>query len=439
MTLDADRMTPIDGACIVFSRGLTLRSMSHPGLVRRRLPALTALAASLVLASTAGAQTRALVLSEDFRVELPEAVNTLTGIMTAQGIVPEIRLPFPFEEIGDLEAYQCVFDLRVDYEIDPVIGARLIDHAERGRGLYMAGEHAVFAFRNDSVAGIVGLLGGGSVAVSPVSGGFLTPRDIVEPTNPDHPLSTDCNAVSEAVYDGIDNGQFINTGTGTWVSGTPFSAGMASWDNGALGVAPDARVVVALDINWLAFGTSGTIDWRVEDRTIPTQNRALAENLVQFLCTPEATCGGCEPRTHGFWHRTCLGWDAIDPGRNGGGNGPDPNRHGEPFDAALDAAVDGVLSPYGVGGCESLDDGPFSDERLAALRELATLQFNLKGKLLSTSCPVELEPVMPGADLDVGDALAEMHRLLSLGDEDSAKAARWIGEHVNNGEALIRR
>ena len=414
--------------------------MPHLGHLRRRLQALTVFATCLGAASMAGAQTRALILSEDFRTELPEAVNTLTGIMAADGIAPEIRLPFPGEELGDLEPYQCVFDLRVDYAMDPVIENRLLEHVRRGKGLYMAGEHAVFAFRNDSVAAVINTLGGGPVGVSPVSGSFLTPRDILEPMNPDHPLSTDCNAVSEVDYDGIDNGQFIATGLGTWVSGTPFSSGMASWNDGALTTAPvDARVVVALDINWLAFGPSGTIDFRVEDRTIPTENRPLAENLVQYLCQPEVSCGGtCEPRTHGFWHRACLGWDAIDPGRHGGGNGPGPSPQTEDFDPSLDAAVDGVMAAYGAGGCESLDDGPFSDERLAALRELATLQFNLKGKILTLSCPVELEPVMSGADLDVGDALAEMQRLLGLGDDDSAKDARWIGEHVNNGEALIR-
>lgn len=407
-------------------------------LVRRRAIALTALAACLA-AVPAGAQTRALILSETLRPELTEAVETLSGIMSAQGIVPDTAFPLPFEEIGDLEAYECVFDLRVDYEIDPLIGTRLIEHAERERGLYMAGEHAVFAFRNDSVASIVSLLGGGTVVVSAVSGGFVTPRDIVEPMNPLHPLSTDCHAISEAVYDGVDNGQFINTGNGTWVSGNALSAGMASWDDGALLAAPDARVVVALDINWLAYGPAGTLDFRVEDRSIPTQNRPLAENLVQFLCNREATCvTTCEPRTHGFWHRACLGWDIIAPGRNGGGNGPGPNPHTAAFDPSLDADVDLALASYGAGGCESLDDGPFSDERLAALRELATLHFNIKGKILSLNCPVELEPVFEGDDLTVADALAQINALLALGDDDSAKDARWIGAHVNNGEALIR-
>lgn len=413
--------------------------MSNPTSPWRRLLAPTVVAVSLALASSAVAQTRALILTEDFRAELPEAVNTLSGIMTTQGIAPEIRLPFPGEELGDLSPYQCVFDLRVDYAMDPVIGARLQQVAEAGGGLYMAGEHAVFAFRNDSIAGLISGLGGGSIVASPFSSGTFVPRDILEAVNPAHPLATDCNAVSEVDYDGIDNGHFISMGTGTWVSGNAAEACMVAWGDGQLGAAPAARVVAALDINWLAFGASGTIDWRVTDRTIPTQNRPLAENLVQYLCVPDARCGGCEPRNHGFWHRACLGWDAIDPGRNGGGNGPGPSPQTEEFPATLDAAVDGAMAAYGAGGCESLDDGPFSDERLAALREYATLQFNLKGKLLSMSCPVELDPVMAGVDLKVSDAVAEMQRLLALGDEDSARDARWIGEHVNNGEALVRR
>lgn len=404
--------------------------------MRRRLAALTAVVIPLAVGSGAHAQSRALILSEDFRTEIPESVASLTGLLAAQGIATDVMSPFPFDDVGDLSPYQCVFDLRVDFELDPVIGMRMQQNADLGRGLYLAGEHPVFAFRNDSITGFLAALGAGPVAASPFASGSLTPRDILEPTNPDHPLSTDCNAVSEVDYDGIDNGHFIATGNGTWVSGSITNAGMAAWGDGQLIAAPNARVVVALDVNWLATGSTGTFDWRVLDRTIPTQNRALAENMVQWLCVPGASCGGCAPRNHGFWHRACLGWGAIDPGRNGGGNGPGPSPQTEAFDPAVGLAADGPMAAYGLGACQALDEGPFSDERLAALRELATLQLNLKGKLLSTSCAVELHPVLDAPGLNVGSALAEMQRLIALGDEDSLKDARWIGEHVNNGEAL---
>jgi hypothetical protein len=153
------------------------------------------------------------------------------------------------------------------------------------------------------------------------------------------------------------------------------------------------------------------------------------------------TCGvpeGCSPRNHGYWHRYCLGTGLVDPGRNGQGNGPGVHPHHADFPAGLPALVDGKLVAHGILGCQALDEGPFSDKRLAALRELATLHFNLGVGFLNLACEIELHPVENAEGLIVGDALAFMEARIALGDDDSLKEARWIGEHVNNGEALIR-
>ncbi len=395
-------------------------------------------AALLCLGSVpAQAQGRALVMSETLRPELVATADTITQMLLAHGIATDVTLPLPGMDPGDLAAYTCVFDLRVDYPLDPVIAGRVGDHVRRGRGAYLAGEHAVFAPRNDSLTNLIASLGGGSPLVSTVVGGFTMPRDIIEPTNPAHPLSTDCSAVDEVDYDGINNGQFIALGNGTWITGNPLSAGMAAWDPGTLAAAPGGRVVVALDINWLATGAAGTLDFQVTNPTVPTQNRAMAENMVQYLCVPDVACSGCEPRNHGYWHRACLGWGLIDPGRNGRGRGPTQVQDG--LDPLIAAAADAALAAHGTLACPALDEGPMSDPRVAALRELATLQLNLKGKKLSTACPIELAPVLDATGLTVRDAVAEIQRLLALGDRDSLRDAAWIGAHVNNGEALLRR
>lgn len=146
----------------------------------------------------------------------------------------------------------------------------------------------------------------------------------------------------------------------------------------------------------------------------------------------------CTPRNHGYWHRYCLGQGVIDPGRHGRGKGPGPKKRHDDLPAGLLAVADAALSDHGLGACQALDEGPFSDARLAALRELATLELNLAANLLERSCPVELAPVDEREGLTVDDAILRMEELLDDGSDRALHDARWIGEHVANGEALVR-
>ena len=160
--------------------------------------------------------------------------------------------------------------------------------------------------------------------------------------------------------------------------------------------------------------------------------------LASVPCGP---CGGgseasCDPETHGFWHRECLGADEIDPGRHGGGDGPGPSPRAESYPPTTFAEADADMAPHAIGSCQALDEGPFSDGRRAALRELATIHLNIRAGFLSRSCPVELHPVEDGAGLTVGDAIDLMEARLASGTERDLREARWIGEHVVNGEAL---
>jgi len=147
--------------------------------------------------------------------------------------------------------------------------------------------------------------------------------------------------------------------------------------------------------------------------------------------------GDCTPRNHGFWHRYCLGQGVIDPGRNGNGNGPDPSPQHEELPPGLLAIADGAMAAHGLSACQALDEGPFSDARLAALRELATVHLNMAGGWLRRGCAIELHPVDKTPDLTVGDGIARMETLLIEGSERALRDARWIGEHIVNGEALV--
>ena len=149
--------------------------------------------------------------------------------------------------------------------------------------------------------------------------------------------------------------------------------------------------------------------------------------------------GGCAPRNHGYWHRYCLGQGVIDPGRHGHGGGPGPKREHDDLPPDLLDIADAAMAPHGLSACQALDEGPLSDPLLAALRELATIHLNLAGQKLDLSCDVELHPVVDAPDLIVADAIALMEERIADGSVLALHEARWIGEHIVNGEALIKK
>lgn len=381
-----------------------------------------------------------MVIINSFRPGLVDAGIAVSQILSNGGMLVDLKDPFPAEDVGDLADYACVWDLRVDYNLYPVDVTRFGDHLRAGdKGLYLAGEHGVFALRNNDVAAFLSSLGGGPIAISPVPPSGSLPLDFLEPANPMHPITGDClDPVTEVDYSGIGSGQFVNFGTGTWLTGSPAGGGAAVWDPGTLPLAPDSRVVVALDINFMSPGTAGTLDYMVTMPTMPTQNRRFVENMAAYLCGWSRPAGLADPRNHGYWHRYCLGTDTIDPGRNGAGQGPGPSRDAASLPANLLAKVDAAMASHGVSACAALDDGPFSEPRVAALRELATLHFNLESGYLDCRVMIELHPVNDSPNLTVGDAVMLMEAALAGTDDAALRDAAWIGEHVNNGEAILR-
>ena len=263
-----------------------------------------------------------------------------------------------------------------------------------------------------------------------------------KPANPDHFLNSGCEPVREVVYNGVGNGTFFSTGTGTWITRDSNEIGAAAWSEGSLSAAPNARVVYVLDTNYLSTRQFGTLDWRYSAPLIPTENRYFLRNTIRFLCDREpldveADCV-CVPRNHGYWHRYCLGTDTIDPGRNGGGEGPGPSKDSILFDPGLVDEVDPFLARFGIQACAALDDGPFSDPRVAALRELSVLYLNLKAGYLQRGCPIELHPKAEGENLLVVDGMDLLIEAIENGTTTERRDGRWIVGHIANREALLR-
>lgn len=402
----------------------------------------------LALAAPVAAQDALVLTLRGFSLDTEMAGEEIAAVLEGLGYSVEIRDPSAGERIDDIDTFSCIFDVRPELSFLPpdwFDDESMIATLLAGRGVLYVGEHQDFAQRNEAIAEVVETLGGGPLAFDDTPLPFpVVVRDLPQPLNPDHPLSAECNPVTEIVYDGVDHGRFTATGTGTHVTGAADAAGAVAWDRGDLPFAADARLLVVLDIN--AFSPLSTLDSRIEPPpgTVPTENRVFLVNAIGWLCgspgePDRSPCVfECRPRNHGFWHRWCLGQDVIDPGRFGSGRGPFASpQHADIPPETLDKA-DTAMAPFGISACEALDSGPFSDERLAALRELATIQLNVAAGLLSLGCPVELHPVVRGEDgLTVRDAIREMNERLSDGSRRALRQARWIGAHVVNGEALL--
>ena len=406
------------------------------------------LALLLTVVSPAQAEDALVLTMAGFSLETETAGNELVAMLESLGYGVELRDPAAGDEIFDIDTFSCVFDVRPELALLPpdwFDDEAMIATLLAGRGVLYVGEHSSFRLRNVAIGEIIETLGGGPISFDDTPLPFPAfARDLPQPLNPSHPLAAECNPVAEIVYDGVDHGRFVETGTGTFVTGAPDSAGAVAWDRGDLPFAPDARLLIVLDVN--AFSPISTLDFRGEPPpgTVPTENRAFVENAIGWLCgspgEPDRNpCAfECAPRNHGFWHRWCLGQSVIDPGRFGVGRGPAPSpRHLEIPAATLEKA-NAAMAPYGLSACDALDAGPFADERLAALRELATLQLNIAAGKLSFGCPVELHPVVRSDDeLTVRDAIGLMNAGLADGSRRALREARWIGEHVVNREALL--
>lgn len=251
--------------------------------------ALAALGLMLPCTTTgvAFAQKPALIMTlTGVREVVDTGATALSGILTSHGYVPELREVDSITDLGDLSAYACVWDLRIDFALSPGQQNELITYASTGGGIYMSGEHGTFDFRNSSITQMLTLLGGGGVLTGIDPPRSAVPADYPETVNPLHPLATECLTVNEVVYDGVDHGRFVDVGFGTPLSSVPGWIGAAVWDAGFLFNAPTARAAFVLDSNWLSDGLTGTLDFRA-DKVTPTENRALANNMVGYLCGPE--------------------------------------------------------------------------------------------------------------------------------------------------------
>jgi hypothetical protein len=278
------------------------------------------------------------------------------------------------------------------------------------------------------------------------------PPDSAEPTVLDIrpclvPVDSPIDVVHDAIGPVFSADPYVNTAV--LRTGDGFCAEAFEFQGYDLGPDAAAHLEAQLAADWFAVGfvadTSpdplfqhvDIIGFSEEVSGIGCAIPSVADGRIALVVDYE-TDSLCVPRNHGYWHRYCLGQDAIDPGRRGSGNGPGPKKAHDDLPAGLLATADGAMAAHGLGACQALDEGPFSDARLAALRELSTLRMNMAASFLKASCPVELHPVDDRPDLTVGDAVELMEALILDGSDEALHDARWIGEHVANGEALVR-
>src|SRR5436190_6702229 len=122
--------------------------------------AMLAVAGFSLSAVPASAQT-AKVIINSFRPGLIDAGIAVSQILSNEGLAVDlVDAPYPSfgYDVGDLADYTCVWDLRVDEELQPIDESRFSDYMIGGGGLYLAGEHGVFSWRNNDVSALLSSL-----------------------------------------------------------------------------------------------------------------------------------------------------------------------------------------------------------------------------------------------------------------------------------------
>jgi hypothetical protein len=150
----------------------------------------------------------------------------------------------------------------------------------------------------------------------------------------------------------------------------------------------------------------------------------------------------CAPRTHGWWHRQCLGLDppeGLDPGRYGRGRGPQWPQIGEDQLRAILARVARETCGFGASPCDALAPIPAGDACLRARRAVVAFLLNEAAGYLGPDAALEPpgEPPMTGSEarralltmLAQGDCLGAEQLALTINSGAACRGARMHAGH----------
>lgn len=203
----------------------------------------------------------------------------LSSLHTAVGNTVTVVDTIPVQLTGFAQVWDLRFSNSSALSSDSI--AQYVGYLQGGGGMFVMGENAGFATRNNSILSLVEAAGGGTLS-------FAVPGDTQTVYSPF--TSGGLSSVTFSAAGGVDG-----FGSGQWISSNdPGTAGSGvAWGVGTLTNAPAGALTVMFDVNFLQTNANPS-------------NQALARNLVQFVGSEV----GAVPEP-GTWAMMLLGFGAI--------------------------------------------------------------------------------------------------------------------------------
>ena len=226
----------------------------------------------LVLPAVVSAQ-KVLIINGSTATDEPSTTaritNNLAALHTAAGnqvtVVSDIPADFTgFAQIWDIR-FSNIFELTAGQQ------ASYLAYLQGGGRMFVMGENAGFAARNNSIFSLIAAAGGGNLA-------FGTNCSDAQTVNAPF---TGPNVVSAIGY--ISAGCFSGRGTGQWISSSAANSGAGvAWTLGSLSNATAGALTSILDVNFMEG-----------NRSLAMQQ--LTRNLIGFVTNPPPVAGSVVP------------------------------------------------------------------------------------------------------------------------------------------------
>lgn len=221
-----------------------------------------ALAALLLCAPGVGLAANALIVHDGTPGIEADALGNLTAKLTAATftVTPSVGVPG-----GSLATYQQVWDIRFNNTTPLTAGdmTAYSTYLQGGGSLFLMGENAGFATRNNTIVQFVQQVGGGSLVMQ-------TPGNTEIVNSP----FTGPNALSGGTITFLAADGSPTYGTGTWVARDPAAIAAAIvWPPGTLAGALTGSLITIFDVNFMQAGADAN-------------SQAFLANLVAYLAAP---------------------------------------------------------------------------------------------------------------------------------------------------------
>jgi hypothetical protein len=223
-----------------------------------------ALLATCLVSSSAWAANALIVQDGTAGIEA-DALGNLTSKLTAAGFtVSNVAVAVSGVPAGSLAGMQQVWDIRFN-NTTPLSSADIatyVAYMAGGGSLFVMGENAGFATRDNTIVSLVSAAGGGTIATA-TPANFEILNGIFDGPAPVQTITFLASAGS------------TTPGTGQFITIDPVSniGGSIVWGPGSMSAAMAGSLIVVFDVNFLQTGADAN-------------SQAFTRNLISYLAAP---------------------------------------------------------------------------------------------------------------------------------------------------------